>query len=217
VNDATRMRVSRSMEPPEVTVPAPATPAAAPPRAWPAVPRTATEALDLGRLYRDHAEDVSRWARRLLGPDGDAEDVVHEVFMVAQRRLREFRGDARPGTWLYAITVRVVQHQRRKGRWWRLLRSRPALEPAEAPTTPLETLESRRAVELTYRLLDGLPEAERSALILFEIEGLSGEAIAALTGEAVGTIWVRLHRARARFRKAYQAWRAAGGRQEEGR
>jgi RNA polymerase sigma-70 factor (ECF subfamily) len=206
------------MEPPEVRVATPATPGAAVPHAWPVTTRAPAEALDLGRLYRDHAEAVSRWARRLLGPHGDAEDVVHEVFMVAQRRLGEFRGDARPSTWLYAITLRVVQHQRRKGRWsWHLLRSRPAPEPAPQPTTPLETLESRRAVELTYRLLDGLPEAERSALILFEIEGLSGEAIAALTGEAVGTIWVRLHRARARFRKAYQAWRAAGGQQEGAR
>jgi RNA polymerase sigma-70 factor (ECF subfamily) len=201
------------MEPPDVTVAAPATPVA-PAHAWPTPARVPAQVLDLGRLYREHAEAVSRWARRLLGPDGDAEDVVHEVFMVAQRRLREFRGDARPSTWLYAITVRVVQHHRRKGRWWRLLRSRPLPEPAPEPSTPLETLESRRAVELTYRLLDGLPEAERSALILFEIEGLSGEAIAALTGEAVGTIWVRLHRARARFRKAYEAWRAAGGREE---
>jgi RNA polymerase sigma-70 factor (ECF subfamily) len=162
---------------------------------------------DLGRVYRDHAADVSRWARRLGGPGLDAEDVLHEVFMVAQRRLHAFRGEAKISTWLYAITVRVVQDLRRKARWRRWLRLLPrALDGASAPATPLETLESRRASELTYRLLDTLPEAERSALILFELEGLSGEQIAAITGEAVGTIWVRLHRARARFRRAYVSW-----------
>jgi RNA polymerase sigma-70 factor (ECF subfamily) len=74
-------------------------------------------------------------------------------------------------------------------------------------------VESRRATEVTYRLLDGLPEAERTVLILFELEGLSGEEIAGVTGDPVGTIWVRLHRARARFRKAYLAWeqRQRGG------
>ena len=59
---------------------------------------------------------------------------------------------------------------------------------------------------MTYRLLDELPEDERTALILFEIEGLSGEQIASLTGHRVGTVWVRLHRARAHFRQSFQRW-----------
>jgi RNA polymerase sigma-70 factor (ECF subfamily) len=170
--------------------------------------------LDLGEIYRAYAADVSRWVRRLRGPHAEVDDVLHEVFLVAQRRLPEFRGDAKISTWLYAITVRVVQEHRRKERWLRWLRLNRlfADEPASAPT-PLEAFESRRATEVTYRLLEALPEAERSALILFELEGLSGEEIAAVTGEPVGTIWVRLHRARARFRKAYLEWeRRQGGR-----
>ena len=163
--------------------------------------------LDLGEIYRAYAADVSRWARRLRGPAAEVDDVLHEVFLVAHRRLPEFRGEAKISTWLYAITVRVVQQHRRKQRWLRwLLLDRLITEASPAPPTPLETFESRRATEVTYRLLEGLPEAERSALILFELEGLSGEEIAAVTGEEVGTIWVRLHRARARFRKAYLAW-----------
>lgn len=163
--------------------------------------------VDLAEAYRRHAADVSRWARRLLGPGGDAEDVLHDVFLIAQRRLGEWRGQAKLGTWLYAITVNVVQEHRRKEKWRRWLRLERILPVGrKAPATPLETLESRRAADLTYRLLDGLPEAERTALILFELEGLSGEEIAALVGEAVGTIWVRLHRARARFRERYAAW-----------
>jgi len=165
----------------------------------------AAAAPDLGNVYRAHAADVSRWARRLAGPGVDAEEVLHEVFVVAQRRLPEFRGEAKISTWLYAITVRVVQDLRRKARWRRWLHlAPPAAGPP--PTTPLEAFESRCASEVTYRLLDGLPERERSALILFELEVLSGEQIAALTGEPVGTIWVRLHRARARFRQAYVSW-----------
>lgn len=170
---------------------------------------------DLGEIYRAHAADVSRWARRLRGPDAEVEDVIHEVFLVAHRKLNEFRGDAKISTWLYAITVRVVQEQRRKERWLRWLRLDRLLaehEVSPAPT-PLEAFESRQATEVTYRMLETLPEKERSALILFELEGLSGEEIAAITGEPVGTIWVRLHRARTHFRKAYLAWeRRQGGR-----
>jgi RNA polymerase sigma-70 factor (ECF subfamily) len=169
--------------------------------------------LDLETIYRAYAPDVSRWARRLRGPGGDVDDLVHEVFLVAQRRLPEFRGEARVGTWLYAITVRVVQGQRRRERWLRWLRlgQLQPPEPSSLPS-PLEALESRQATELTYQLLDKLSEAERSALILFELEGLSGQEIATLTGEPVATIFVRLHRARRRFREAYLDWeRRRGG------
>jgi RNA polymerase sigma-70 factor (ECF subfamily) len=171
-----------------------------------------SSSIDLADIYRTHAADVSRWARRLLGPGGDVEDVLHDVFLVAQRRLGEWRGEAKLGTWLYAITINVVQEHRRKEKWRRWLRVERILPLGrKAPATPLETLESRRAADLTYRLLDGLPEAERTALILFEMEGLSGDEIASFVGEAVGTIWVRLHRARARFRERYDAWARRDG------
>jgi RNA polymerase sigma-70 factor (ECF subfamily) len=170
----------------------------------------------VGQIYRQHAEQVSRWARRLLGPHGDVEDVLHEVFLIVHRRLPEWRGEAQIGTWLYAITVRVVQDHRRRQRWSPWLRLRRWLEAdAEPPPTPLQALETRRSLELTYRLMDTLPETERSALILFELEGLSGEQIAAITGEAVGTIWVRLHRARARFRRAFESLDAGPGTSSE--
>jgi RNA polymerase sigma-70 factor, ECF subfamily len=172
--------------------------------------------MDVGKIYREHAEQVSRWARRLLGPHGDVEDVLHEVFLIVHRRLPEWRGEAKMGTWLYAITVRVVQDHRRRQRWSPWLRLRRWLEAdAEPPPTPLQALETRRSLELTYRLMDTLPESERSALILFELEGLSGEQIAAITGEAVGTIWVRLHRARARFRREFAKLDAGPGTSSE--
>jgi RNA polymerase sigma-70 factor (ECF subfamily) len=64
------------------------------------------EDTGLAAIYREHAELVKRWALRLGGPGLDAEDFVHEVFMVVQRRLPEFRGEAKLTTWLYRITLR---------------------------------------------------------------------------------------------------------------
>src|SRR6188768_1869476 len=78
------------------------------------------EDLDLDRVYREHAASVSRWVRRLTGQN-DASDTLQEVFEVVQQRLPSFRGDAELGTWLYAITLRVVSAQRRKARLRRLL------------------------------------------------------------------------------------------------
>src|SRR5262249_14147909 len=65
-------------------------------------------------LYRAHAQTVARWASRLGGPAIDVEDVVQEVFLVVQRRLDGFRGDAHVKTWLYRITANVVRWRRRK-------------------------------------------------------------------------------------------------------
>jgi RNA polymerase sigma-70 factor (ECF subfamily) len=60
-------------------------------------------------------------------------------------------------------------------------------------------LEERERVLLLYRVLDGLGEAYRTTFILFELEGLSGERIAEVTGVRLGTVWVRLTRARRIF------------------
>jgi RNA polymerase sigma-70 factor (ECF subfamily) len=157
----------------------------------------------LDALYRAHAGPVARWAARLGGPGYDVEDLVHEVFLVVRRRLPEFRGDAKLSTWLYRITLRVALQNRRKERFRRWFGGarRLEIEDAIAPSrlTPVDDLERRQDTEACYRILDGMPDKYRTVLILFELEELSGEEIAALTGLKLATVWVRLHRARARF------------------
>src|SRR5437868_15375074 len=90
------------------------------------VPRPAEQPVapmpELTSLYRTHAALVERWVVRLAGPAVDAEDVVQEVFLIVQRRLSEWRADAKITTWLYRITERVVHRQRRKQRMGRWLR-----------------------------------------------------------------------------------------------
>jgi RNA polymerase sigma-70 factor (ECF subfamily) len=162
------------------------------------------EPLSIGELYRAHAASVARWAGRLGGPSLDVEDVVHEVFLVAQRRLAEFRGDAKPTTWLYRITELTVRAHRRKARlraWLRrdLARDRDRAGLGQVQLSPVEDLVERQRAELVYRALDALGEKYRSLFVLYELEGLSGEEISALTGVKLATVWVRLHRARARF------------------
>jgi RNA polymerase sigma-70 factor (ECF subfamily) len=159
--------------------------------------------LDLDGIYRVHAPDVMHWIARLAGPHSDIEDMVHEVFMVVQRRLREFRGDAKITTWLYRITERIVFNRRRKDRklrWLGLHRAEEAGRALSSSTLgPVESIERQQSVELVYRILDTMDEKYRSLLILFEMESMSGEDIAKLTGTKLATIWVQLRRARAQF------------------
>jgi RNA polymerase sigma-70 factor (ECF subfamily) len=161
------------------------------------------EAPSLDGLYRAHAATVARWAAHLGGPRVDVEDAVHEVFLVVGRQLPEFRGDAKVTTWLYRITERVVRGARRRDRLHRWLdRVRRAdversLSPARP--SPVEELERRQSRETVYAVLDRIAEKYRRVLVLFELEELSGEQIAALTGTKLATVWVHLHRARALF------------------
>jgi RNA polymerase sigma-70 factor (ECF subfamily) len=167
------------------------------------------EPLSFEDVFRAHAKTVSRWASRLLGPGEDCQDVVQEVFIVVRDKLSRFDGQAEITTWLYEITVRVVREWRRRRRWWRWVtgtgpspsrgRAQHLPLPEDGTQDPVARLEERERVLLLYRVLDGLGDAHRTTFILFELEGLSGERIAEITGTRVGTVWVRLSRARRAF------------------
>lgn len=158
------------------------------------------DALD--ELYDAYAADVMRWARRLAGPGADVEDIVHDVFVVALQRGFTFQGGATVRTWLFRITHHVVGNRTRRSFLRRLLFARRKEELAAelpAPSTPHQEMERREAHERLYRALDRLPERYRTSLILYEMDGLSSDEIAELTGVSVGTVWARLHRGRAKL------------------
>jgi len=159
-------------------------------------------ALEPGELYARHAATVGRWAQRLGGPDIDAEDVVQEVFVLVHLKLGQFRGEAGVETWLFRITLNEVNRQRRRRRPNLLSRlgiGKEAEQVTAADALPGEELERRQDIARLYRALDRLPEKQRTALILFELEELAGKQIAELMGIGLANLWVVLHRARARL------------------
>jgi RNA polymerase sigma-70 factor (ECF subfamily) len=171
--------------------------------------------FDLEDVYRAHAADVARWAARLAGPGFDREDIVHEVFLVAQRRFPTFKRAGNVKVWLYRTTAFIVKKRRRADRWHRWLNGSATdladRMPATGPT-PLEELERCRRDQRLYRVLDQLPEKYRTVLILFDLDGLSGEEVVALTGRKVSTLRVWLFRAREMFLDRFRA--GEGERQE---
>jgi RNA polymerase sigma-70 factor (ECF subfamily) len=169
--------------------------------------------LELEAIYREHSAAVSKWVRRLWGPGGvggavDVEDLLQEVFLVVQRRLVSFRGDAQLTTWLYGITALVVNGRRKKERWRRLLwrKAEPELQlqldPAFASVQ--QDFERAEASRLVYSVLEDLSERDRTLLIMFELERLPGAQIASIMQMAEPNVWVGLTRARARFKKAFE-------------
>jgi RNA polymerase sigma-70 factor (ECF subfamily) len=151
-------------------------------------------------LYETYEPMVERWVRRLAGPSGEAEDLVHDVFVVALRRRAEFRGEAKVSTWLFRITQLVVRKRRFKRRLRRFLdvlhRSQEEALSPPSPT-PLEVIEERQRCARLYAALDRLPDKYRTAIILCDIEGSGAEEVGQLLGLTANAVWVRVHRARA--------------------
>jgi len=167
---------------------------------------------ELEAIYREHSATVSKWARRIWGPTAasglvDAEDLLQEVFLVVQRRLDSFRFEAALTTWLYGITVLVVNARRKKERWRRFLwrRAEPELMLQHEPVPPAEDdFERAEASRAVYTVLNELSERDRTLLILFELERLPGAEIAVVLGISEPNVWVGLTRARARFKKVFE-------------
>ena len=65
----------------------------------------------LEELYRQHSTRLFNLAWRMCGTRSDAEDLLQEIFLLAYRKLPEFRGDSAVGTWLYRLAMnRCLDH-----------------------------------------------------------------------------------------------------------
>jgi RNA polymerase sigma-70 factor (ECF subfamily) len=151
-------------------------------------------------LYESYEPMIERWVRRLVGPSAEVEDLVHDVFVVALRRRREFRGDAKVSTWLFRITQWVVRRRRFRQRLRQFLdvlhRSHAQAVVSPSPT-PVEVLEERQRCARLYQALDRLPDKYRTVIVMCDIEGSSAEQVGQLLGLSANAVWVRVHRGRA--------------------
>lgn len=155
--------------------------------------------VDVPSAYDAHVDFVWRLLLRLGVPTTSVEDAVQEVFLVLHRRRDEFNGGSALRTWLGGIALRVASDHRRGQA--RSLQHLTELEqvPRIAPREPHQLLEEREAFELVRRLLDQLPEEQRTVFVLAEFEELTLREIADMTGVNANTISSRLRLARQRF------------------
>lgn len=143
------------------------------------------------RLYRQHVNRVHSLVRRMVGGDGDADELTQDVFVRAWQRLGSFRGEAAFGTWLHRLTVNLVLNwQKSAGRGRRLFDDESAIDTAPARRT---TPEDRMDIE---EALKRLPPGARQVLVLHDVEGFRHEDIARMLGVQTGTTKAQLHRAR---------------------
>ena len=135
---------------------------------------------------------VQRVAYRLLGRLEDAQDAAQEVFLRLYRNRSRVRPD--PKAWLYRVTVNVCRDQLRR-------RRTVALEDrSDAAPDPERALAMEERKRLVIEGLATLPERERAAVVLRDIEGLSTADVAEILG--VEQVTVRSHASSARLKLA---------------
>ncbi len=150
---------------------------------------------------------------RMLGRRDEAEDLAQEVFVQVFKAIDQFRGDSKLSTWIYRIAVNLCKNRTK------YLKRRHAGEQddvdAMADRAPLsaakgvsvgdisrpdELVEGMQLEVIVKRAIDQIDPDFREVLILRDVEDMSYEEIAAVTGLAAGTVKSRIHRARAQLR-----------------
>ena len=148
-----------------------------------------------------YSSDIVAYCGWRAGSASDAQDAAAEVFLTAWRRLAELpEGDA-ARVWLYATARRVIANQRRSSRRRAALQERLA---HEASSVPQKQPPPDREETPVHEALRRLGSRDREVLLLAEWEGLSPAQIASVLGCLTVTARGRLHRARRRFRTAYE-------------
>lgn len=154
----------------------------------------AERTLELARIYRAQRALVRQQLRGFGVRDAALEDAVHDVFVIAFRKLSSYdhqRGPLR--AWLVGIAWRVAAAHRRKRDDRVELRDDEVA--SDLPDPESYAARSEAAVVLD-RLLRSLPPEQAAAFVLSELEGLSGHEIAEEWHIAPATAYTRVARAR---------------------
>jgi RNA polymerase sigma-70 factor, ECF subfamily len=133
--------------------------------------------------------------RRLGVHERDLEDEAHEVFVVVHRRLDDYDVERPFRTWLLGICYRRAADYRRLSRH----ANETLVDPPEAPTSE-RTIEDHYAEREDWaRLhasLDHLEDAERTAVVLHDLEGLPLREVAEIVGIPLQTVYSRIRSGR---------------------
>ena len=147
---------------------------------------------------------------RMLGDADAAADVAQDAFISAYRHLPSLRGEFRP--WLMRIVANACRDVLRSNKRHPSVSldtnprdedESPALQIADTNPNPEEHL-MRAEMHRTIRVaLLQIPQDQRTVVILSDIEGMTYDEIAEVTGANIGTVKSRLNRARSRLREIF--------------
>lgn len=158
-------------------------------------------------VYRQHQGAVRAFARRLLGVDADAEELVQDTFVTLPKALTRFRGESTLRTFLLGITARSSRNYLRSRRRRRALLERVAtLESAQEGSAegPDSALQSELLAQRLRLAMERLSLDQRLAFVLVEVEERSSFEAAEILGVAASTVRSRAQAARRKLQEVLE-------------
>lgn len=156
----------------------------------------------LGALYDRFAGSIHGLAARMMGAGSPAiDDIAQSTFLEAYRSARRFRGTSSVRSWLFGIAANLIRdHFRKEGRRSAVM-SEVARQPTRAKTSPVQAAELSENQRRLAAAIEQLPPALKEAYVLCVVEELPGKDAARALGIRTGSLWRRLHDARAALRR----------------
>jgi RNA polymerase sigma-70 factor (ECF subfamily) len=150
-----------------------------------------------------HERRVFSLALRLTGGVEDAKDATQEAFIRLHRKIAQIDSGRGVGPWLYSVTVNACRDIGRERRRSRLIpmENVASLAPADPDGSPEVLYADQEREEHLRTVLRRLPEKERAALLLREMEGLTTEEVARILGSSMSTVRSQICTARLKLRK----------------
>ncbi|MGA9335376.1 MAG: sigma-70 family RNA polymerase sigma factor [Rudaea sp.] len=156
------------------------------------------------QLVRRHQGMVRAQLRRLLrGDHAAADDLAQEAFLLAWRKLDQFRGEARFSTWLYRVAYTCFLQLCRKKSW--PLEDGDAGDGGESEALPVPTCAIDVQLDLE-RAMQRLSSDEQSVLLHCAQLGLSHEEAAYVLAMPLGTVKTHATRGKTKLKTWLAAW-----------
>lgn len=143
-----------------------------------------------------HMDDLFRAARRVLGNQNEAEDVVQETFLQAWKSFDRFELGTNCRAWLYKIMFHVIQHHRRKWFGFNLRSTRDDNVELDAALVYEPPVPQELTDEEVIAAFDRIPGNYREVMVLADVQEFSYKEIAETLSIPLGTVMSRLNRGR---------------------
>ena len=143
-----------------------------------------------------HLDELFRSARRVLGSQAEAEDVVQETFLQAWKSFDRFEPGTNCRAWLYRIMFNVMHHNRRKRFSFNLRSTRDDNFELESALVYEPPVPQQLTDEEVIAAFDRIPRQYREVLILADVQDFSYREIADTLNIPQGTVMSRLNRGR---------------------
>jgi RNA polymerase sigma factor (sigma-70 family) len=162
-------------------------------------------------VVRSHQDRVYRTCYGFLRNPQEADDAAQEVFIEVFNSVKNFREEAQLSTWIHRIAVtksiEAIRRKRRKKRLAFLVPDRGrdvTQEQIQDPSlagNPVAVLENAEREKTLKQALDSLPDSQRVAFTLHQVEGMSYAEISKVMGNSLSAVESLIHRAKTNLQK----------------